>query len=141
MLEMCEVHRASRHRIAKEIASFSYNHQGKHFEFKLHLSTGLDGALCNFYFMPASVYDGQILLELIDGYTKLAVGGAGICLQVLRHDRPGHASDKAEEKTHGQMAVDSVVWRTKIEAVNDRVKKHLHLISSFLRPMNGYLLH
>jgi hypothetical protein len=32
-------------------------------------------------------------------------------------------------------------WRTKIEAVYDRLKEHLHLVSSFPRSITGYLLH
>lgn len=149
MLEVCELHRANRHRVAKNIASFGYNHQGVHYGFKLHTSVTLNGEICAFHFTPANVYDGQILPELIDDRTRLAVGdthyGASVMRQYVWEEfhtivlTPPFPKQKTKIMTECQrMLLD---WRTKIEAVYDRLKEHLHLVSSFPRSINGYLLH
>ena len=149
MLEVCKLHRADRHRTAKNIAAFGYNHQGAHFGFKLHLSVGLDGTLCEFYFTPADIYDGQILPELIDHRTRLVIGDTHYGGSVMReyvYEQFGTVvvatpHYKQKQKLTARWQKILLDWRTKIEAVNDRLKEHLHLVSSFPRSINGYLLY
>jgi len=149
MLEVCKLHRASSHRVAKSVAAFGYNHQGAHYGFKLHTSVSLDGKICAFYFTPASEYDGQMLPELIDHTTKLAVGDihyGGIVMREYVHEQFGTVvltKPHPKQKRKIMMQWQSILldWRTKIEAVFDRLKEHLHLVSSFPRSINGYLLH
>ena len=149
ILDVCKLHRANRHKVAKNIASFGYNHQGAHYGFKLHLSVGLDGALCAFHLTPADVFDGQILPELIDRHTSIAVGDThygGVVMRTFVYEQFGtivvatpHAKQKKKLMTRWQKML--LTWRTKIEAVNDRLKEHLSLVSSFPRSVEGYLLH
>jgi Transposase DDE domain len=149
IIDVCKVHRANRYRVAKGIASFGFNHQGTHFGFKLHLSVGLDGALCTFHLTPADVFDGQMLPELIDGRTKVAVGDmhyGGIVMREYVQERFGTIviatpHTKQRKKLMASWQRFLLRWRTKIEAVNDRLKEHLHLVSSFPRSLSGYLLH
>ncbi len=149
MLPVCKLHRANRHRVAKSVAAFGYNHQGTHYGFKLHTSVSLDGKLCSFFFTPADVYDGQVLPELIDHRTRLAVGDShygGIIMRQFfweRFETIVLASPHYKQKTKMTAEWQRLLLnrRTKIEAVFDRLKEHLQLASSFPRSINGYLLH
>ncbi len=149
MLEVCKLHRANRHRVAKNIAAFGYNHQGAHFGFKLHTSINLQGSLCAFYFTPANVYDNQVLPEIIDHRTRLAVGDTHYGGSIMRTYvwKEFHtlvlASPFPKQRTKIMTEWQRLLlnWRTKIEAVYDQLKEHLHLVSSFPRSINGYLLH
>jgi hypothetical protein len=150
MLPVCRIHRADQHRVAKIVASFSKNHQGWHYGFKLHASTTLDGLLCRIYFTPASIYDGQILPKLVDATTRVVVGdthyGAGIMAEETRKKAPALIILSPPFPTQRKKIMAD--WqkfllrrRTKIETVFDRLKEHLHLVSSFPRSIHGYLLH
>lgn len=149
MLQVCKLHRANQHRVAKNIASFGYNHQGAHYGFKLHTSVSLNGKLCAFYFTSASEYDGQILPELIDHHTKIVVGDShygGHVMQEYVYEQFGtmvitKPHTKQKKKIMAQWQQILLDWRTKIEAVFDQLKEHLSLVSSFPRSINGYLLH
>ncbi len=149
MLDVCRLHRASRHRVAKIVASYSKNHQGWHYGFKLHLSVNMQGVLCKFFFTPANVYDGQVLPELIDHKTDIVVGDNHYNASVMRRYvqelfgtiviAPPHTTQKKKISAPWQLFL--LNWRSKIECVFDRLKEHLHLVSSFPRSINGYLLH
>jgi len=150
MLPVCKIHRADRHKVAKIVASFSKNHQGWHYGFKLHTAITFDGKLCAIYFTPASEYDAQLLPELVDHHTRLVVGdthyGASVMGEETRKKAPDlliiappYPTQKKKLTAPWQRAV--LRWRSKIETVFDMLKEHLHLVSSFPRSINGYLLH
>ncbi len=150
MLPVCKIHRADRHKVAKIVASFGKNHQGWHYGFKLHTSVTLDGKLCDIFFTPASEYDAQVLPELVDHRTLLVIGdthyGASVMLEETRKKAPAlivlsPPFPKQKKKLIARWQKIALDWRSKIETVFDRLKEHLHLVSSFPRSINGYLLH
>ncbi len=149
MLPVCKLHRVNQHKVAKDAAAFGYNHQGAHYGFKLHTSVSLDGVLCAFHFTSADTYDGQVLPELVDRQTQLAIGDRHYGGKVMRqhvHETYGTTVltpplQKQQRKMMTAWQQVLLDWRTKIESVYDRLKEHLHLVSSFPRSINGYLLH
>jgi hypothetical protein len=150
MLPVCKIHRADRHKVAKLVASFGKNHQGWHYGFKLHTSVTLDGKLCDIFFTPASEYDAQVLPELVDHRTRLVIGdtlyGASVMVEETRKKSPGllvlsPPFPKQKKKILARWQTIALDWRSKIETVFDRLKEHLHLVSSFPRSINGYLVH
>jgi hypothetical protein len=150
MLPVCKIHRADRHKVAKNVASFGKNYQGWHYGFKLHTSVTLDGKLCETYFTPASEYDAQVLPELVNHRTLLAIGdtlyGATVMLEETRKKAPSlivlsPPFPKQKKKIIARWQKILLDWRSKIETVFDQLKEHLHLVSSFPRSVNGYLLH
>ncbi len=150
MLPVCKLHRADRHKVARIVASFGKNHQGWHYGFKLHTSVTLDGKLCDIYFTPASEYDAQILPELVDHRTLLAIGdtlyGAQVMVEETRKKAPALVVlappfPKQRKKIVARWQKHALDWRSKIETVFDQLKEHLHLVSSFPRSIYGYLLH
>jgi hypothetical protein len=52
---------------------------------------------------------------------------------------PPHPKQKRKVSTPWQ--IDLLNVRSKIESVFDYLKEHLHLVTSFARSVNGYLLH
>lgn len=150
MLPVCRIHRADRHKVARNVASFGKNHQGWHYGFKLHAAVTLDGKLCSAFFTPASEYDAQVLPELVDRRTRLVVGdtlyGAHIMVEETRKKAPAlivlsPPFPKQKPKIVARWQKVLLDWRSKIESVFDQLKEHLHLVSSFPRSINGYLLH
>lgn len=150
MLPVCKLHRAGRHKVAKIVASFGKNHQGWHYGFKLHASVTLDGKLCEAYFTGAAEYDAQVLPKLVDQRTRLVIGdtlyGASVMLEEVRKTVPDLVMvsppwPKQKKKIIAHWQKIAIDWRSKIETVFDRLKEHLHLVSSFPRSINGYLVH
>lgn len=149
MLPVCTLKRAEKHRVAAGIAAFGKNHQGWHFGFKLHLSITKDGQLCGVVFTPANVYDAQVMPKLLNKRTQVAVGdshyGAAVMRRIIweRYGTiviaPPHWKQRKKVMTAWQHLLLS--RRSKIEAVFDVLKQHLHLVSSFPRSPQGYLLH
>lgn len=149
MLPVCKPKRAGRHKVAKNVAEFGRNHQGWHYGFKLHASTSFDGKLCQITFTPANVYDAQELPAITNRCTKLVVGdthyGASVMKNKLWEEQgtfilaPPHPTQK--KKIVAPWQIELLNWRSKIEAVFDILKEHLHLVTSFPRSVNGYLVH
>lgn len=149
MLPVCTLKRAEKHRVAAGIAAFGKNHQGWHFGFKLHASITQDGKLCGLALTPANAYDAQILPKIINNKTKIAVGDSHYGASVMRRiiwERlgtiiisPPHYKQRKKLMAAWQQMLLS--QRSKIEAVFDVLKEHLHLVSSFPRSPFGYLVH
>ena len=149
MLPVCRLHRANRHRVAKNIAAFSKNHQGWHYGFKLHASITLTRKLCTVVLTPANVHDGQVSPRVFNKHTRIGVGdshyGGRVMLEHLWESQktivitPPHFTQKRKIATPWQLQL--LDWRSKIEAVFDILKEHLHLVSSFPRSVFGYLVH
>jgi hypothetical protein len=149
MIPVCTLKRAERHKVAKNIANFGKNHQGWHYGFKLHASTAFDGKLCQIMFTPASIYDAQMLPAITNKHTRLAVGdtlyGASVMKNKLWKEQgtfvlaPPWPTQK--KKIIAPWQHQLLNWRSKIEAVFDVLKEHLHLVTSFPRSAYGYLVH
>ncbi len=149
MLPVCKVKRADSHKVAKNIASFGKNHQGWHYGFKLHASITLDGKLCAVALTPANVHDAQMMPRILSEETRLAVGDTLYGARVMREKlwqrsgtiiiAPPHP--KQRRKIAAPWQIHLLNWRSKIEAVFDVLKEHLHLVSSFPRSVHGYLVH
>lgn len=149
MLPVCKLKRAENHRVAQRIARFGKNHQGWHFGFKLHVSVTKHGQLCGITLTPANAYDAQVLPRIINQRTKVAVGDSHYGASVMRRiiwERygtiiisPPHYKQRRKLMTHWQHQL--LCQRSKIEAVFDVLKEHLHLVTSFPRSEFGYLVH
>lgn len=149
MLEVCKMVRADSHKVAVNIAEFGKNHQGWHYGFKLHASINPKGKLSGFALTPANVYDAQKLPSLINHSTRIAVGDSHYGASVMRAAvwkaygtlvvAPPHFKQKKKLITWWQHKL--LTMRPKIESVFDYLKNHLHLVTSFPRSINGYLIH
>jgi hypothetical protein len=149
MLPVCKLKRAENHKVAQGIAAFGKNHQGWHFGFKLHAAINKHGQLCGLALTPANAYDAQVLPKLINRKTKIAVGdshyGASVMRRIIWEKlgtiiiAPPHYKQRKKLMTKWQYLLLSL--RSKIEAVFDVLKEHLHLVSSFPRSPFGYLVH
>jgi hypothetical protein len=149
MLPVCTPGRADAHKVAKSIAAFGKNWQGWHYGFKLHASIDLQGVLCGIALTPANVYDAQMEYLLLNQNCRLAVGDTLYGASVMRKRMwnrygtiiiaPPHPKQKKKVATPWQIALLNI--RSKIESSFDVLKEHLHLVSSFPRSINGYLLH
>ena len=60
MIPVCKNIRADSHKVARELADFRKNWQGRHFGFKLHGSVNVKGQFCEIHFTPASFHDAQL---------------------------------------------------------------------------------
>ena len=148
MIPVCKIHRADDHRVAKNKAQFGKNWQGWHFGFKLHTTINLDGSLSSIHFTGANEYDAQMLPHLVNGQ-RILVGDTLYGASVMRKRiwkeygtiivSPPWPTQKKKIATPWQNKLLNM--RSKIESVFDYLKNHLHLVSSFPRSMNGYLLH
>lgn len=149
MLPVCKLHRADSHKVAKKLAQFGKNWQGWHYGFKLHASINLNGVLSGIALTPANVYDAQMEHLLLNRNCRVAVGDTLYGASVMR-DRmwkrfgtviiaPPHPKQKKKIATPWQ--IDLLNIRSKIESVFDYLKEHLHLVTSFARSVQGYLLH
>lgn len=149
MLPVCKLHRADRYKTARNMVAFGKNWQGWHFGFKLHASTSLDGRLCGLALTGANVYDAQMEYLLLNKHTRVAVGDTLYGASVMRAAmwrRYGTVIiappfPKQKKKIATLWQIDLLHQRSKIESVFDYFKEHLHLVSSFPRSMNGYLVH
>ena len=149
MLPVCKLKRSDSHKVAKNVAAYGKNHQGWHFGFKLHASVTLDGRLGGIAFTPANTHDAQVIPEIINNKTKIAVGdslyGASVMRRIVWEQygtviiAPPHYKQKKKLATLWQNELLSM--RSKIESVFDVLKEHLHLVSSFPRSLFGYLFH
>lgn len=149
MLPVCKIKRSDQHKVAKNLASYGKNHQGWHFGFKLHTSITKDGRLCGVAFTPANTYDAQVMTQIINQKTQIAVGDSHYGASVMRRKvweeygtiiiSPPHWKQRKKLATLWQNKLLS--QRAKIEAVFDVLKEHLHLVSSFPRSPFGYLVH
>jgi hypothetical protein len=149
MLPVCKLARADHHKAAKNIAQFGKNWQGWHYGFKLHASIDLEGKLSGIFFSPANLYDAQAMPKILNQHCKLAVGdtlyGASVMGKRIRKEYGTVIIAPAWPKQNKKVCVG---WelklldiRSKIEAVFDYLKEHLHLVSSFPRSVNGYFVH
>lgn len=84
MIPVCKLVRADRHQVAKSVANYGKNHQGWHYEFKLHVSIDLKGRLAQIFFTGANVYDAQVLPYILNPHTRIAVGDGTYNASVMR---------------------------------------------------------
>jgi Transposase DDE domain len=148
MIEVCKLHRADSHKVARNKAQFGKNWQGWHYGFKLHATMTLDGFLSSIHFTGANEYDAQVLPHLVNGQ-KILVGDTLYGASVMRQHiwetygtviiAPPFPKQNKKVATPWQTKLLSM--RSKIESVFDYLKNYLHLVSSFPRSMNGYLVH
>jgi len=113
------------------------------------LFANLKGQLGGLALTPANIHDAQMMPNILNKYTKVAVGDGGYTAAVMK---------KRIWETYGTLVVSPphfkqdkklITWwqyrlltiRPKIESVFDYLKEHLHLVSSFPRSVIGYLLH
>jgi len=149
MLPVCKLARMDSHKVAKAIAKIGANHQGWHYGFKLHASISKDKRLTGICFTPANEYDAQKMPEILKGATKIAVGdshyGARVMGERLNREQniivvaPPHYKQK--QKIATDLQIKLLKMRTKIEAVFDYLKEHMHLVTSFPRSIKGYFVH
>lgn len=100
------------------------------------------------HFTGANVYDAQMLPKLVNGQ-KIIVGdtlyGAGVMKKFIWSEygtiiiSPPFPKQNKKISTPWQNALLNI--RSKIESVFDYLKNHLHLVSSFPRSVEGYLIH
>jgi hypothetical protein len=149
MLPVCKLHRADRHKTARNKVAFGKNWQGWHYGFKLHASVSLDGRMCGIVLTGANVYDAQMEHLLLNNHTRVAVGDTLYGASVMRKRMwrrygtiiiaPPHPKQK--KKIAALWQIKLLDARSKIESVFDVLKEHLHLVTSFARSFNGYLVH
>ena len=148
MVPVCKLIRADRHKTAVSIAQFGKNWQGWHYGFKLHASVNSHGQLCGLAFTPANVHDAQMMPYILNAQTDIAVGDTSYTAKVMQRkiweqygcgiiSPPWPTQHKLMTWWQGQL----LKMRPKIETVFDYLKEHLHLVSSFPRSVQGYLLH
>lgn len=149
MLPVCKLHRVDHHKVAKNIAQFGKNWQGWHYGFKLHASITPTGILSGIALTPANIHDAQMEYLLLNESCHIAVGDTLYGARVTRERMwrrygtviiaPPHPKQKRKIATPWQIELLDI--RSKIESVFDYLKEHLHLVTSFARSVNGYLLH
>lgn len=149
MLPVCKPHRADSHKVARNIAQFGKNWQGWHYGFKLHASINPDGALSGIALTPANAHDAQMEHALLNRNCRIAVGDTTYGARVMRERMwrrygtviiaPPHP--KQNKKIAAPWQIGLLAIRSKIESVFDYLKEHMHLVTSFARSVNGYLLH
>jgi len=149
MLPVSTLERSNYHKVAKNIAAYGKNHQGWHYGFKLHAAITSAGSLCSIALTPANIHDAQMMPHILNAHTKIAVGdshyGASVMGRIIWEKygtiilAPPHYKQKRKIMSPWQHALLS--HRSKIEAVFDILKNHLHLVSSFPRSVFGYLTH
>lgn len=148
MLEVCTLLRRKFHRVARGYAQTGHNWQGEHYGFKLHASVDNEGRLCAYLFSAASAHDSRAIPCLVNRHTRIAVGDTGYrsALHKKLHNLfgtvfvvPVHYKQQKQVMARWQRRL--LRRRSKIEAVFDYLKQHLHLQSSFPRSVQGYALH
>lgn len=148
MLEVCTLLRRKFHKVARGYAHTGHNWQGEHYGFKLHASVDNHGRLCAYLFSAASAHDSRAIPYLVNRHTHVAVGDTGYrsALQKKLHNLfgtvfvvPAHYKQQKQLMANWQKQL--LRRRSKIEAVFDYLKQHLHLQSSFPRSVQGYALH
>jgi hypothetical protein len=135
--------------VARSVAKFGKNHQGWHYGFKLPASVDTKGRFCGLSLTPANVHDAQAMPNILNEYTKVAVGDGGYTARVMReHIRekygtiiisPPHPKQNKKVITRWQHTLLRI--RPKVETVFDYLKEHMHFVTSFPRSVKGYLFH
>ena len=149
MLPVCKLQRADSHKTAKNLAAFGKNHQGWYYGFKLHTAITLNGQLSSVALTPANIYDAQMMPNILNEYTEIAVGDSHYGAKVMQRYiwekygcvviTPPHFKQK--RKLSAPWQIHLLNQRSKIESVFDILKEHMHLVSSFPRSVFGYLVH
>lgn len=148
MLQVCRLCRADGHKVAQGTAAFGRNGSGWHFGFKLHAAFNPDGSLAAFCFTPANESDLLQLPRLVRE-NSVAVGDAGYTAKVMRgklwREKRCLVVSPPRQKQHSQVLAhwqySLLKLRQKAECGFDRLKEHLHLVTSFPRSLSGYFLH
>lgn len=148
MLPVCRNCRADSHKVALGYADWGKNHQGWHYGFKLHVACDVGGRLSAIYFTPANEHDAQQIPHLVNEHTDLAVGDGTYGARKMRERiwrefgcfilAPPHP--KQNKKLASKLQIRLLHVRQKIECLFDYLKQHLHMVTSFPRSVNGYLL-
>ncbi|MGH3849572.1 MAG: IS982 family transposase [Pseudonocardiaceae bacterium] len=150
MLPVCKPVRVNSHRVARDVADMGKNHQCWHYGFKLHAAIDHLGRLAAFVFTPANIYDGQLLVRLVNEATRVVVGdshyGAGTTRKTIRDQyegvviiAPPHYKQNKQVMAKWQHLL--LMMRPKIEAMFGKLKEQAYLVSSFPRSVRGYFVH
>ena len=149
MIPVCKLARADTHKVAVGIAQFGKNHQGWHYGFKLHASVDTHGKLCAVALTSANVYDAQMMPNILNERTRVAVGDGMYNARVMREYiwemfgtiivAPPHPKQKRKILAGWQYLL--LLMRPKIESVFVYLKEHLGLVTSFPRSIKGYVFH
>lgn len=149
MLPVCKQVRAKVHKVAKGLAAWGFNHQGSYYGFKLHAAIDARNRLVALVFTPADRYDGQLLEQLVNDYTKVVVGDSHYGGSVERKKLwqqfgaivVAYPHHKQKRKIMAGWQHILLTMRPKIEATFDQLKEHFGLVTSFPRSVKGYFLH
>lgn len=150
MLPVCKQVRVDRHMVARGVAELGKNHQGWHYGFKLHAAIDHLDRLAAFVFTPANIYDGQMLVRLVNKATRVVVGdshyGASTTRKVIQDQyegviiiAPPHYKQNKQLMAKWQHLL--LMMRPKIEAMFGKLKEQAYLVSSFPRSVRGYFVH
>jgi len=148
-LPVCRNHRVKHHKVAKAVAAWGKNHQGSYYGFKLHAAIDHLDRLVAIVFTPADRYDGQLLEQLVNESTRVAVGDSHYGASTTRRKvwknfktiviAPPHYKQMKQVMAGWQQLLLDL--RSKIECTFDTLKEHLGLVSSFPRSVAGYFVH
>ena len=149
MVPVCKSHRAKSYKVARKVVGWGKNHQGFWFGFKLHGSINEFGRFCAVALTSADVYDGHMSKNLTNNQTVIAVGdshyGGRAQTEPLREKNGtiflAYPHPKQNKKLLAGWQKMVLNWRSKIESVWDQLKEHMHLVTSFPRSPQGYLVH
>jgi len=100
-------------------------------------------------FTGANIHDAQIMPQLVNTHTKIAVGDSHYGGSVMRQtvwqkfhtavfSRP-HYTQRTKLLTTWQKQL--LEWRSIVESTFDYLKDHLNLVTSFPRSVTGYFVH
>lgn len=148
MLPVCTLVRANRHKVAKGVADFGYNHQGVHYGFKLHAAIDHASKFAALYFTPANEADVMQLRHLVNSATNVVVGDAGYTAKVTRRHLWRDFHCLVISPPRPQQIWIMAKWqqvlltlRPKIEAVFSSLKGRSHFVTSYPRSVRGYFVH
>lgn len=149
MIPVCKLVRADRHKVAVSIAQFGKNHQGWHYGFKGHLAVDVRGILCRVVFTPANIHDAQLLPQLVNHHTTIAVGDSTYGATMMRKVVWDTFHTTVFSRPHYTQRKKILTWwqeqllemRSIVETTFDYLKDHLNLVTSFPRSITGYFVH
>lgn len=145
---VCKNIRAKGHKVAAGVADWGKTGEGWFFGFKLHLAVNEHGALRVALLTPGNVSDRTQLDRLFKGFKGVGVGDGGYLIHPTVHQSfwgkgiwllTGVRKNMCKLMTRWQHGLLKV--RQRIEGVNDYLKEHLNLVTSFPRSVVGYLVH
>lgn len=147
-IPVCKNIRANAHQVTKGVADWGKTGEGWFFGFKLHLAVTERGALRVAILTPGNVNDRTQLDSLLKGFQGTALGDGGYLVHPTVRQSFWHRGVWLLTGVRKNMRKLMTAWqygllkvRQRIEGVNDYLKEHLNLVTSFPRSVVGYLVH